>query len=209
MIDDWLLAWLVTFAAHSSLLIGLIWLASSSRLPDAVEESSWKVGAFGAILTSTLQCLWIAEPAGGHLARIGMPLPPPLDGELPASGIPSPLATSNGSSLLLLLLVLASAGALCQAGWRKLRLGRLLAERRRLDDPALLSVLRCVCARSGYRRRVALSSCESLRTPIAFGILRPEICLPGDAPTRLGDAELAAMLAHELAHLRAGDPFWL
>ncbi|HEX4120507.1 MAG TPA: M56 family metallopeptidase, partial [Verrucomicrobiae bacterium] len=48
-----------------------------------------------------------------------------------------------------------------------------------------------------------------LPSPIAFGILRPAIALPPDFLVRFSSAEREAVLAHEMAHLAARDPFWL
>jgi len=44
--------------------------------------------------------------------------------------------------------------------------------------------------------------------PFAFGLLRPEICLPISAQKHLKTAELRSLLAHELAHLVRRDPLW-
>jgi hypothetical protein len=46
-----------------------------------------------------------------------------------------------------------------------------------------------------------------LSSPVALG--SREICLPSSLPSRLDDAELAGVLAHELAHLERGDGIWL
>lgn len=48
-----------------------------------------------------------------------------------------------------------------------------------------------------------------LRSPVAFGTIRPTIALPPDFSTRFSCAEQRAIAAHELAHLAARDPFWL
>jgi len=58
-------------------------------------------------------------------------------------------------------------------------------------------------------RRVALLIWPGLRGPVAFGIWRPTVALPVDFESRYTPAQGEAMLAHELAHLAARDPFWL
>ncbi len=60
----------------------------------------------------------------------------------------------------------------------------------------------------GYRRKVRLWQASSMASPIAFGIVRPAIALPPDFAARFGSATQEAVLAHELAHLVAGDPLW-
>ena len=45
-------------------------------------------------------------------------------------------------------------------------------------------------------------------SPMAFGLLCPTLGLPPDFETAYSAAEQDAVLAHELAHLAAGDPRW-
>ena len=46
--------------------------------------------------------------------------------------------------------------------------------------------------------------CDAIETPFLLGVLRPRIYLPSG----LDDAQRAAALAHERAHLRRGDHWW-
>jgi biopolymer transport protein ExbD len=57
--------------------------------------------------------------------------------------------------------------------------------------------------------RVSLQVWPGLRGPIAFGLWWPTVALPADFASRFTPAQREAMLAHELAHLAARDPFWL
>jgi hypothetical protein len=57
-------------------------------------------------------------------------------------------------------------------------------------------------------RRVHSQVWAGLRGPVAFGVFRPSIALPPDFAARFSHAEREAMLAHEMAHLAARDPFW-
>jgi len=65
-----------------------------------------------------------------------------------------------------------------------------------------------IAARLGLRRRVRVVAVEGLRTPIAFGLFRPAVGTPVDFALRHTPAQQDAMLAHETAHLAAGDPLW-
>ena len=58
-------------------------------------------------------------------------------------------------------------------------------------------------------RRVSVQVWPGLRGPIAFGVWRPTVALPVDFDSRFTPSQRHAMLAHELAHLAACDPFWL
>jgi hypothetical protein len=48
----------------------------------------------------------------------------------------------------------------------------------------------------------------TIQTPVAFGFLRPTICLPRGFSKEFSPVQQESMLAHELEHLRAHDPFW-
>jgi hypothetical protein len=58
-------------------------------------------------------------------------------------------------------------------------------------------------------RRVTLSVSDALGSPVAIGVVRPEVCLPRRALTELAPAAQEAMLAHETAHHVRLDPLWL
>ncbi|MHC5009557.1 MAG: M56 family metallopeptidase [Planctomycetota bacterium] len=89
------------------------------------------------------------------------------------------------------------------------RLRRLLAERRALADASMHDRLARLRAEAGFRRRVRLTVVEGLSSPVALGVVRPEICLPVRARAELTPSQQEAMLAHELAHLVRRDPLWL
>jgi bla regulator protein BlaR1 len=58
---------------------------------------------------------------------------------------------------------------------------------------------------TGIRKPVELLSSESSMEPGIFGILRPVLLLPVGIADRLADAQLDAILAHELCHVRRRD----
>lgn len=66
-----------------------------------------------------------------------------------------------------------------------------------------------LAAQLGLRARVRFVESNALVSPIAFGWLRPTIGLPSGFWATHSCAQRDAMLAHELAHLAARDPFWL
>ena len=65
-----------------------------------------------------------------------------------------------------------------------------------------LSVL---AARLGIKRAVTLLQSELLRTPAAFGFLKPSILVPLGMLANLPPDQVEAILLHELAHIRRGD----
>ncbi|MBK8975408.1 MAG: M56 family metallopeptidase [Planctomycetes bacterium] len=107
------------------------------------------------------------------------------------------------------LAALAALLGLARLGLLRVRLRRALADRRLVTDPALLATCEELALRAGLRRPPRLSTCTALASPIAFGVLRPEICLPARAATALSPSAQRALLAHELAHHQRRDPLWL
>jgi hypothetical protein len=81
-------------------------------------------------------------------------------------------------------------------------------KRRAVVDPDLQKRVRSVAERLGLRRRVRILESESLRGPVAFGIVWPTIALPARFADEHTHAQQEAMLAHELGHLAAHDPAW-
>ena len=102
-----------------------------------------------------------------------------------------------GSGLLLARFVVARFLLLVAGG-----------RRRRVADDALRGQVERIRHRLGLRRRVRLAECPGLRSPIAFGVLRPTIGLPARFRDAFPSAQREAMLAHEVAHLAARDPLW-
>lgn len=67
-------AWLATYALHSTLLLGLAWLAARRLAGRAIhlEEAIWRAALLGALLTATLQVAGGWTPLAGSL-RLPMP----------------------------------------------------------------------------------------------------------------------------------------
>ncbi len=86
------------------------------------------------------------------------------------------------------------------------RMATILARRIPAPAGALSSALESAAPR--WVARVRLSTLDGLSTPVAFGVLHPEICVPPRAVSGLEARSLRALLAHEVAHLEARDPAW-
>ena len=66
-----------------------------------------------------------------------------------------------------------------------------------------------LCAGRTIRRNMpALWEVDGLASPVACGLFRPAILIPAGMGARLTRDERRHVLAHELAHLRAGDMVW-
>jgi beta-lactamase regulating signal transducer with metallopeptidase domain len=92
-------AWLLTYAVHSTLLLGIVWLACTpARLrSNALKDLLWKAAVIGGIVTPTLS---VASGGASFIGRIDVPGPVTLasSGALPASTTGAPTVIDSGSS---------------------------------------------------------------------------------------------------------------
>jgi bla regulator protein blaR1 len=135
--------------------------------------------------------------------------------ESPPSGARAPVeagARLDGTVLAWGALLLVWLGGLAWQG-RELRRGlvrlrQLRREARPLEDATLHQAARTLGRAMGLRRIPPLRVSEHAPSPLALGLLRPEILLPRKALETLSPLEQRMALAHELAHVRRGD-LWL
>jgi len=88
-------------------------------------------------------------------------------------------------------------------GWRLTR--RLLQTASDSVPESVKQMLACMMARMAFVRPVNLLISERIDGPAAIGWLKPVVLLPITAVTGLDPAQLQAVLAHELAHIRRHD----
>jgi Zn-dependent protease with chaperone function len=225
-----LLAWLMTYAIHSTILIGSVLLLTSTamgrRLVAGHGSSLWRFALVGALVTSSLQTLRTAAPVTGTLR---------LDGDTPArtmvrvevtreqiaptfgpgwtspSGremINSSIDVSPTWPLVLFgaWLVLASF----MTAWffiARARFLRAIGPRRDASHTLAGNALRYLQRESRFPGAVRLTVSDCLTSPVALGT--DEICLPARALSELDPIRMESILAHELAHLVRCDPSWL
>ena len=233
---DPIAVWLWTFAVHGTVIVALVaFVALFRRRDPAREEALWRYALVAGLLTATLQVSfigaiwspWALETSAVTASSRSLESWPevartsetePLLAATPAradrsAGVDATLPTPDRWSWSLCgvvgALVLAACG-LARLGLRRLALLRWL--KGRVPVPAEHPMHRALDelrARCGMPRRVRLSSSPALGSPVAFGVLRAEICVPQRALDGLPPDWCGAMLAHELAHLSRRDPLWL
>src|SRR5262249_36046849 len=115
---------------------------------------------------------------------------------------------SNRATWILAAWGLLAFAALARLSFAALRLSRLLRDRRPLFPDELPPGASRVAAALGLDARVRWSAAERLAVPLAFGLVRREVCLPMRAVARLGPDERLAVCAHELAHLARRERAW-
>ena len=115
----------------------------------------------------------------------------------------------------------SAAGALLSAwllgvGWFGVRLLNDLRQARRLragaQAPADQRVIRCceeLSARFGLRRPPSLRVSSAAAHPLLLGVWRPMILLPEALAAGASLEHLRLVVAHELAHLRRRDLWWV
>jgi beta-lactamase regulating signal transducer with metallopeptidase domain len=208
--------WLCTFALHSTLVLAIALLLGVALRNRAIafQEGALRLSLWAALVSSSVQYFAIGSPwpflewtPGNALPPLG----PVADG--PAAVAPAVVTVPDLVRWSWPIVAVASAAVLMALGllwlWSvRISLHRVLALRQPDVDSRVLAMAAMVARELGMRQSPHVSTCEFIATPIAFGWIRPEICLPARA-CELGDASLRAMLAHEIAHLRRGDPGWM
>ncbi|HEX6629122.1 MAG TPA: M56 family metallopeptidase [Gemmatimonadaceae bacterium] len=229
------LAWLLTYAIHSSVLLSLAWvLVRARRWSPGASELLWKSAILGGIITASAQ-LWLdVHPAGTVMLQ-----PPAViqsakqltpiareagsgkgeakratqeDGfiarppQSPAEQSAPTITASKSSIAVVAWALVALILGVSYAARRLILVGRL-GDRRAVPDGQLVNMLAELAREAGLRRTPRLTCTSRISSPVALGIR--EICVPETALTDLDTDQQRSLLAHELAHLARRDPVWL
>ena len=81
-----------------------------------------------------------------------------------------------------------------------------LVRLRRSSTPASLRVQGVAATVSGPRKSPRVLVHDALASPVCFGVLRPTVVLPAALAKHATAEQLTWVLAHEVEHLRRGDP---
>jgi beta-lactamase regulating signal transducer with metallopeptidase domain len=220
------LFWLNLFgrlAAEAALIVALAVVAQWMDTAPTFRRTVWQAVLVGIAL------VWAAELAGAREWAIGLQRQPDQQRRLTAKivdtavpSIPEKVAMPNDESSLAMgdpaptaavwwpLKLWMGGVAVFVVRAVVLRFWLVLAAQRRpgIADPLLLVRIERLRMKVGLRR-VRVLSWDGLGSPVAFGIWQPTVALPSDFGTRFTQEAQDAMIAHELAHLAAKDPFWL
>lgn len=98
--------------------------------------------------------------------------------------------------------VMAMALRLAMALWGG---HRLIASAAPVREPALLDMIGRQARQLGLKAVPLVAWCGRIATPVAVGILRPAVLLPASLIGGLAPEQLAALVTHELAHVRRYD----
>lgn len=206
--------WLVTFALHSTCALVAVLLLGAVLRERAIawQELLLRFVLWAPLVSSSVQFLVLGGPWTGWSPSVVAPVEPetalvlssPATESVPLADLPPHGGAPSWSLMGTALAALAAVAGLTWLWLSRRRLARVLRTRRPEADPRVGAAVAITASRLGLRVP-RVSRCDLLATPIAFGLLRPEICLPSRVD-ELGAISLRAMLAHELAHLRRRDP---
>jgi HEAT repeat protein/beta-lactamase regulating signal transducer with metallopeptidase domain len=222
------LAWLLTYAIHSTVLLTLVWLLSRGRRwSPGASELLWKAAIIGGILTASLQ-LWLDVRPAGTVMLNGPAVTTPATSVTPSEKSktlapnqptdlgPTPLPSIEPPSRVIMMTrssaavmawgLVALILGLSYVARRLILVGRL-GNRRAVPDGQLHDMLMQLARDAGLRRTPLLTSTSQISSPVALGV--GEICVPETALTDLDLEQQRSLLAHELAHLARRDPVWL
>ena len=134
----------------------------------------------------------VAAPAPTRVALLVEQVNEPFVAEIPPQALPMPHTSRSAAWIVPTLLAswAIGCGALVFSWWVRWRRIRIIV---RAGSPAPL------------RTGVPVVSSASIIEPGVFGVLRPVLLLPDGVGDRLAPAELQAILAHELCHVRRRD----
>ena len=232
------LAWLLTYLIHSTVLLGLAWAFTRARSwSPAALDVVWKTALVGGLVTATVQLALEVRPLGSiSLVNAAPPSVPavvatpalddaaaPLATPRPRAEEPQAIESPTPASFAADPAPLVPRPSLHTAAvvtWGLVGLALVLgyAARRlilvgRIGDrlavrDGQLLAELDVLAREAGLGRRPRLTCTG-RISSPIALGVAEICVPESALTELDEEQQRSMLAHELAHLARRDPLWL
>jgi beta-lactamase regulating signal transducer with metallopeptidase domain len=212
-----LVGWLLTYAIHSTLLLGGAWLVARARfVGERGADLLWKMALVGGLATATAQSVVDVGPSLGipsaaapvRMRRVELTEIRPGGGAPVVRRWSGPVQVGPRAPAGVLAALLTAAWALAAAvrlgmlARAHLRLRRCLAGRRELPAGELARLAESL---AGPGVRITVS--DLLPAPVALG--RAEICLPRRVLDELTTWQQRSVVAHEAAHLVRRDPLWL
>ena len=233
------LAWLLTYAIHSSVLLLLVWLlVRARRWSPAASELLWKTAMVGAIVTASAQ-LWLdvrpvgtvviggrdavgtkrdAVGGGRDAAQISRPSATVKSKAQPAPASLAATEVESSAPSAPTITMTKSSAVVLAWGLIALALGMTYLGRRlilvgRLGDRSDVEDGRLLDALTSLANDAGVKRTPRLtctsRISSPVALGLDEICVPQTALTELDLEQQRSLLAHELAHLARRDPVWL
>ena len=231
-----MVAWLLTYAAHSTVLLGGAWLLTRKRVQSQqARDIIWKVALVGGLVSTSMQQTIAREPLAGRFEIVaaerlgGWAVSETARAEATVSEVPAPETPQADHQPLNrptaqppVTWSLNSIPWQAIAFWTWLVVASTLAvhfllrwfglsarfgRRDPVEDARVLALVDGLRLEAGVRREIRVTQAPSLASPVALGF--SEICLPEAALDDLDADQQLSMLAHEVAHIARRDPLWL
>ncbi|HUP90523.1 MAG TPA: M56 family metallopeptidase [Longimicrobiales bacterium] len=223
---DWkelVVAWVLTYALHSSVLLFIAFLGDRRLIrAPGLREYVWKTAAFGAIISASLQVAALTNrPESAPITgRWEMPVLPVRSVETELPSVPAIQAEAAATSitakpsrpvrdwreiLIGVWLIAAAFGAL-RVALRHRALRRYVGPRAPADA-TLADSLHQLVQSAGIAHNIRLTTCNRNISPLVLA--RGEICVPTALMEQLSARQQKSVLAHELAHIARRDPDWV
>ncbi|TWU58990.1 Regulatory protein BlaR1 [Rubripirellula tenax] len=148
----------------------------------------------------------LESPAETELYRAELPVAEPLEASSPAVRTLS--LTQRIQSFAPYLLIAYAFGVtlmLTRFGLSIIGCSRLRRTHQPITDSNLLKVIAEHSSRLGLKRVPVVALCQRVTVPVVVGIVKPMILLPPALLCGLDPNQLAAILSHEMAHIRRYD----
>ncbi|MCI0650643.1 MAG: M56 family metallopeptidase [Planctomycetes bacterium] len=189
-------AWMQPMLWQGSVLILLVFAADRLLARWAWPQlrlALWLSAAAKLLLPPTVASpLAVTAPLAGAAALAA----PPADGAFPAFAA---IAFAVWCAVAISLAFRAARTA------RRTRRALLASDAADLHAPRVVAAFAAAARDLRLRRLPRLLISDLVRTPAAFGVLRPLVILPPRAARDLDGAELRHVFLHELAHVKRGD----
>jgi len=164
----------------------LLWVGTQIELVPIERSGQAIVG----VLDNVAQPF--TQPPPGRIDRLGRPVPPPPDTPERRLAVRASIIIWPTGTVIVLLAWIAK--------WR-----RAAASVRSAPEITTGPVLRTLRRLEGDGPRLRLVSSDQAIEPGVFGIVQPVLMWPAGMETRFTDAQVEAILAHEIAHARRRD----
>ena len=205
-------------------LVAALWAAARAMLTRSRPSARYALGCAALLAMAAFPCWTFWQTSGESSRPLALVRGAARIGTATPSSDPSSLATTADSSHDTLALpgalrglpasiepwpvVIWAAGVLLlclrfSMSWAAI--GRMKRDARVPESPALPETLARIARRMRISRPVRLLESAAIRVPAALGVLRPAILVPLSGLTGLSSAQIEALLAHELAHVRRHD----
>ncbi|MEM7232003.1 MAG: M56 family metallopeptidase [Planctomycetota bacterium] len=226
-----------TYWLHSTILIAGVWfLIRFGRLTNRkLRDGLWKFALLGGIATSLLQTtislpqfgpslslservvLVKASPSTAPLTTRGNGTtsktaePVETTTEQRATSVTEPVTATPWSVWTILTIVWAGGAllGLFRLAASLKRLHALKRSSRSVHHPIVVDLVSRLVALLDLRGEVEVRAGSQVGSPMVAGWIRWSIFIPPAFVKQLTKQQLAALLAHELAHLVRRDPWWV